>query len=252
MTPLPNFSLEGKTALITGAGRGIGRAIADVYAQAGARVFLCARSQNEIGEAAAELVAAGHQAEAHACDVTDVAAFRALVERLPGIDVFVNNAGVNRPKPQLEVTEEDFDVVAGLNLRAAFFALQSVTRRMVADGRGGSVINMSSQMGHVGCENRSLYCATKWGLEGLTKSVALEMAPHKIRVNTICPTFIETALTKPYFEDPAFLKFCMSKIRLGRLGQVGDITGAALYLASDASSLMTGTSMLLDGGWTAD
>jgi len=252
MTPMPSFSLAGKTALITGAGRGIGRAIADVYAQAGAHVVLCARTAAEIEAAAAELTAAGHKAEARACDVTDVAAFRALVAGLSRIDVFVNNAGVNRPKLQLEVTEEDFDVVVGLNLRAAFFALQAVTARMVKDGGGGSVINMSSQMGHVGCERRALYCATKWGIEGLTKSVAVELAPHKIRVNTICPTFIETALTKPYFEDPAFLQYCMSKIKLGRLGQVDDITGAALYLASDASALMTGSSILLDGGWTAE
>lgn len=252
MTPMPNFSLEGKTALITGAGRGIGRAIADVYAQAGARVYLCARTASEVEAAAAEITAAGYQAEARACDVTDVAAFRALVEALPRLDVFVNNAGVNRPKLQLEVSEEDFDVVVGLNLRAAFFALQSVTRKMKADGGGGSVINMSSQMGHIGCEKRSLYCATKWGIEGMTKSVAVELAPHKIRVNTICPTFIETALTKPYFEDPAFMEFCMSKIKLGRLGQVDDITGAALYLASDASALMTGSAVMLDGGWTAE
>ncbi|MGQ3675211.1 SDR family NAD(P)-dependent oxidoreductase [Xanthobacter sp. TB0139] len=252
MTPMPNFSLEGKSALITGAGRGIGRAIADVYAQAGAHVFLCARTRTEVEAAAAELTAAGYKAEARACDVTDVAAFRAMVEQLPRLDVFVNNAGVNRPKPQLEVTEEDFDAVVDLNLRGAFFALQSVTRKMVAEGGKASVINMSSQMGHIGCENRSLYCATKWALEGLTKSVAVELAPHNIRVNTICPTFIETALTKPYFENPEFLDFCMSKIKVGRLGQVDDITGAALYLASEASALMTGSAMMLDAGWTAD
>ncbi|RWR27019.1 SDR family oxidoreductase [Sinirhodobacter populi] len=252
MTPMPDFSLKGRTALVTGAGRGIGRAIAEVYAQAGAEVILCARSADEIGALARDLTSNGYRARAVPCDVTDIAAFRAVTEGLDRLDIFVNNAGTNRPRPQMEVTEEDFDLVVGLNLRAAFFALQSATRRMKALGRGGSVINMSSQMGHIGAENRSLYCATKWGIEGLTKATAIELAPLKIRVNTICPTFIETPLTKPYFEDPAFHAHCMRMIKIGRLGQVSDIVGAALYLASDASALMTGTSMLLDGGWTAE
>ncbi len=252
MTPMPSFSLSGRTALITGAGRGIGKAIADVYAQAGAEVVLCARSMDEIAAVEAELTGAGLKARAISCDVTDVAAFRALVDGLDQLDIFVNNAGTNKPQPQMEVAEEDFDRITGLNLRAAFFALQAVTRRMKELGRGGSIINMSSQMGHIGAENRSVYCATKWGIEGLTKATAIEVAPLGIRVNTICPTFIETPLTKPYFEDPAFGEHCKRMIKIGRLGQVDDIVGAALYLASDASSLMTGSSILLDGGWTAE
>ncbi|WP_333827183.1 SDR family NAD(P)-dependent oxidoreductase [Pararhodobacter sp.] len=251
MTPQPSFSLAGRRALITGAGRGIGRAIADVYAQAGAEVWLCARSADEIDAAVTELRGAGHKAHALVGDVTDVPGFAAAVAALPGLEIFVNNAGANRPKPQLEVTEDDFDAIAGLNLRAAFFALQAVSRKMIEGGRGGSIINMSSQLGHIGAAHRTLYCATKWGIEGLTKAVSIELAPHGIRVNTICPTFVETPLTQPYFEDPAFLDHCLSRIRLGRLGQVGDITGAALYLASEASSLMTGSAMMLDGGWTA-
>lgn len=252
MTPMPDFSLNGKHALITGAGRGIGRAIADVLAQAGAEVWLCARTASEIEGAADELCRAGHKATAMVCDVTDVKGFAAAIEAIPQIDVFLNNAGTNRPKPQIDVTEDDFDAVVGLNLRAAFFALQSVSRKMIADGQGGSIINMSSQMGHIGAKDRALYCATKWGIEGLTKATALELAPHGIRINTICPTFIETPLTKPYFEDPDFRTYCLEKIKIGRLGQVGDITGAALYLASPASALMTGSSILLDGGWTAE
>ena len=152
----------------------------------------------------------------------------------------------------MEVTEEDFDLIVGLNLRAAFFALQAVTRRMKALGSRGSIINMSSQMGHIGAADRSVYCASKWGLEGLTKATSIEVAPLGIRINTICPTFIETPLTKPYFENPAFGQHVARMIKLGRVGQVDDITGAALYLASDASSLMTGSSILLDGGWTAE
>ena len=252
MTPIPDFSLAGKLALVTGAGRGIGRAIAEVYAQAGAEVVLCARSGAEITDVAEALAAQGLSARAIPCDVTDVAAFRALVEGLDRLDIFVNNAGTNRPRPLVDVTEEDFDAIAGLNLRAAFFALQSVARHMRELGRGGSIINMSSQMGHIGAADRSVYCATKWGIEGLTKASAIELAPAGIRVNTICPTFIETPLTRPYFENPAFRDHCLRMIKLGRVGQVGDITGAALYLASDASGLMTGSAMMLDGGWTAE
>ena len=251
-SPLPSFSLAGRVALVTGAGRGIGRAIAEVFAQAGARVILCARSGNEIGAVAAALRDAGHQAEAHACDVTDRTGFAALVAGLDRLDVFVNNAGTNRPRPHLEVTEADFDLIVGLNLRAAYFAQASVAARMVALGQGGSIINMSSMLGHIGAADRSVYCATKWGVEGMTKATAIELAPHRIRVNTICPTFIDTPLTRPYFESADFGQHVMRMIKLGRLGQVEDITGAALYLASDASSLMTGSSIVLDGGWTAE
>lgn len=246
------FRLDGRRALVTGAGRGLGRAIAEALAEAGAHVTCCARSDDEIETLAAELRAAGHGAEAMVCDVTDVAAFRAAVEGVPAFDVFINNAGTNRPKPQLDVTEEDYDAVMGLNLRAAYFAAQSVTRVMVAAGKGGSVVNMSSQMGHVGAANRTLYCASKWAIEGFTKALAVELGPHRIRVNTIAPTFIETPMTRPFFENKAFLDEVLGKIKLGRLGQVGDVAGAAVFLASDASSLMTGSALMLDGGWTAD
>lgn len=248
----PSFRLDGKRALVTGAGRGIGLGIARAYAEAGAEVVLCARGADEIGTAAAEFVAQGLKAQALPADVTDVASFAALVAALPAFDVFVNNAGTNRPKPFFDVTEEDYDVVMGLNLRAAIFAAQAVASRMVTAGRAGSIINMSSQMGHVGAANRTLYCASKWALEGFTKAFAIEMGPHRIRVNTICPTFIETPMTRPFFDDPEFRASVMAKIKIGRLGQVEDVAGAAIYLASDMSSLMTGSAMMLDGGWTAD
>jgi NAD(P)-dependent dehydrogenase (short-subunit alcohol dehydrogenase family) len=247
-----SFRLDGRRALVTGAGRGIGRAISEALAEAGAHVTCCARSNDEINALVADLRGAGHGAEAMVCDVTDVAAFRAAVEAVPAFDIFVNNAGTNRPKPQLDVTEEDYNAVMDLNLRAAFFAAQSVTRVMVAAGKGGSVINMSSQMGHVGAANRTLYCASKWAIEGLTKALAVELGPHRIRVNTIAPTFVETPMTKPFFENKAFLDEVLGKIKLGRIGQVGDVAGAAVFLASDASALMTGSALMLDGGWTAD
>lgn len=245
------FRLDGKRALVTGAGRGIGLAIARAYAERGAEVTLCARSRDELDSAVADLRAEGLTAEAMVADVTDIPAFAALIEARPAFHILVNNAGTNRPRPLTEITPEDCDLILGLNLRAAIFVVQAVTRRMLAEGVAGSVINMSSQMGHVGAANRSLYCASKWGLEGFTKAAAIELGPHAIRVNTICPTFIDTPLTKPYFEDPAFRDEVLSKIKLGRLGTTEDIIGAAIYLASDASSLMTGSALMLDGGWSA-
>ncbi len=248
----PSFRLDGKRALVTGAGRGIGRAIAEALAASGAEVTLCARSGDQIAAAVQELRASGLDAEALVADVTDVESFAARIAALPAFDVFVNNAGTNRPKPLSQVTTEDYDAVMGLNLRAAVFAAKAVTDRLLAEGKPGSIINMSSQMGHVGAANRTLYCASKWALEGFTKALAVELGPHRIRVNTICPTFIETPLTRPFLQDAAFRASVLSKIKLGRIGQVEDITGAAVFLASDASTLMTGSAMILDGGWTAD
>ena len=248
----PDFRLDGTRALVTGAGRGIGLAIARAYAMAGAEVTLCARTQTEIEAAAEELRVDGLAAEALTLDVTELDAFEEAISERPAFDVFVNNAGTNRPKPLSDVTEDDFDAVIGLNVKAAIFAARAVTRRMVRNARGGSVINMSSQMGHVGAANRTLYCASKWAIEGFTKALAVELGPHNIRVNTICPTFIETPMTRPYFDDEEFRAAVLSKIKLRRLGTVDDVTEAAVFLASDASSLMTGSALLLDGGWTAD
>jgi len=167
-------------------------------------------------------------------------------------DILVNNAGTNRPKPFVEVTEADYDVVVELNLRAAFFVAQAVAKGMIGAGRGGAIVNMSSQMGHVGAANRTIYCASKWGLEGLTKALAVELAPHGIRANAVAPTFIETPMTRPFFENQAFKASVLSMIKLGRLGRVEDIMGAIVYLASDAAALVTGTSLVVDGGWTAE
>lgn len=245
------LDLNGRRALVTGAGRGIGAAVATHLAKAGAEVTLCARTLPEIEAVAEDIRAAGGVAEVLQGDVTDVDAFRASIDALPPFDTFVNNAGTNRPKPMADVTQDDYDAVMGLNLRSAYFAAQTVTAGMIAAGNGGSVINMSSQMGHVGAANRTLYCASKWALEGMTKALAVELGPHNIRVNTICPTFIVTPMTAPFFEDATFRKDVLDKIALGRLGQMDEVAGAAVWLASDASSLMTGSAMLLDGGWTA-
>lgn len=245
----PSFRLDGRRALVTGAGRGIGLAMAAALAEAGAAVTLVARSAGEIEEAAAAI---GNGAVAATLDVSDLDAVATFFAAREPFHVLVNNAGTNRPKPMWDVTEADYDAVLDLNLKAAFFVAQACARRMIESGTQGSLIHMGSQMGHVGGPNRSLYCASKWALEGMNKSFALDLATHGIRSNTIAPTFIETPLTQPMFADPAFKASVLSKIKLGRIGRVEDLMGAVLFLASDASALMTGTSLVVDGGWTAE
>lgn len=243
----PSFRLDGRRALVTGAGRGIGLAAAAALAEAGAQVTLVARSAPEI-----EAVAQTMSGTSAVLDVSDRRATEAFFADRPAFDILVNNAGTNRPKPMTEVSEADYDAVFDLNVKSAFFVAQAVARRMIADGVRGSLIHMSSQMGHVGGPNRSLYCGSKWALEGMNKAFALDLAAHGIRSNTIAPTFIETPLTRPFFEDPAFKTSVLAKIKLGRIGQVEDVMGAVLFLASEASALVTGTSLIVDGGWTAD
>jgi len=251
LVPLPSFRLDGKRALITGAGRGIGAAAAAVFAQAGAFVTLCARSGDEVEARAEEIRRAGFQADAFALDVCDIATTRREIEARGPFDILLNNAGTNRIRSITEVSEADYDAVLNLNLKAALFVGQAVARGLLAAGKAGSLINVSSQMGHVGGGGRSLYSASKFGLEGLTRCMAIDLAPHGIRVNTICPTFIDTALTRPILDTPGARDHVLSRIKLGRLGRMEELSGALLLLASDASTLMTGSSVLVDGGWTA-
>ena len=229
----PSFRLDRKRALVTGAGRGIGRA-------------------DEIETAAAALRDSGHCAQAQILDVADIAAVGRFFASHAAFDILVNNAGTNRPMPMQDVTPDDYDAVMGLNVRSAFFVAQGAARALLAEGKGGSLIHMGSQMGHVGGPNRSLYCASKWALEGMNKAFALDLAAQGIRSNTIAPTFIETPMTRPFFEDAGFRESVLAKIKLGRIGCVEDLMGAVVFLASDASALMTGTSLVVDGGWTAD
>lgn len=249
---LPSMRLEGRRALVTGAGRGLGLACAAALAQAGAAVTLVARSRAEIEAVAEAIRAEGGQAEAMVLDVLDADAVRnALSDQAP-YDILVNNAGTNRPAPFLDVALTDFDAVMALNLRAAFVVSQAVARGLRDAGRSGSIIHVSSQMGHVGGRNRTVYCASKHALEGLTKAMAIELGPLGIRVNTLCPTFIETPLTKPFFENEVFARDVLNRIKLGRLGQIEEVMGAVVFLASDSASLMTGSALMLDGGWTAE
>src|SRR6476660_378783 len=252
LTKTPSFRLDGKRALVTGAGRGIGLAAVSALADAGAHVTLAARTSKEIEEAAEAIRMRGQKATPLTVDVRDVEAVKKAIGAQEPFDILVNNAGTNRPAPFIDVKSEDFDFVFSLNVRAAYFVAQAVARRLVEARRGGAIINMSSQMGHVGGPTRTVYCATKHAMEGFTKAMAIELAPHKIRVNTLAPTFIETPMTRPFFENQAFREDTLRRIKLGRLGQLEDLTGAIVFLASDAAALMTGTSLVVDGGWTAE
>jgi NAD(P)-dependent dehydrogenase (short-subunit alcohol dehydrogenase family) len=211
-----------------------------------------ARSGAEVEEVAAGIRARGGQAEAAVLDVTDLAAVEAFLAARPAFHIVVNNAGTNRPKHMTLVTEEDFDAVLGLNLKSAYFVAQAAAKRMIDEGVKGALIHVGSQMGHVGGANRSLYCASKWAIEGMSKAFALDLAPNGIRSNVIAPTFIETPLTGPMFEDAAFRASVLAKIKLGRIGRVEDLMLPFVYLASDAAALVTGTSLVVDGGWTAE
>jgi NAD(P)-dependent dehydrogenase (short-subunit alcohol dehydrogenase family) len=245
------FRLDGKIALVTGAGRGLGRGIALTLATAGAEVLLNSRSPAELDAVAAEIARAGGKATPLPFDVTETAAMRAAFAEIGQLDILVNNAGVNRPQPFLEVDEATLDRLIDLNIRALFLTAQEAARRMAANG-SGVIINMSSQMGHVGSElNRTVYVMTKHAVEGLTKAMAAELAPQGVRVVSIAPTFIKTPLTEPFFRDPAFSKWVHDRIPIGRLGTIEEVANAVVFLASPAAGLVTGSSLLVDGGWTA-
>jgi NAD(P)-dependent dehydrogenase (short-subunit alcohol dehydrogenase family) len=247
----PSFRLDGRKALVTGAGRGIGLAAASALAGAGADVCLLARTGSEVSEAADAICARGDVASAFALDVTDTAAMTQLISEQGPFQILVNNAGTNRPAPCIDYTEADYDDVMTLNVRSVYFTTRAVARGLVAAELEGSIINISSQMGHVGGPGRTVYCASKHALEGFTKALAWELGEGGIRVNTLCPTFIETPMTEPMLEDETFKERVLSQIALGRVGQVEDLMGAVVYLASDASRLVTGSALMVDGGWTA-
>ena len=247
----PSFILDGCKALVTGAGRGIGLAAASALADAGADVCLLARTETEVSAVAEALCARGDAATAFAIDVTDTAAITQLISEQGPFHILVNNAGTNRPAPCIDYTETDYDDVMALNVRSVYFTTRAVARGLVAAGLEGSIINISSQMGHVGGAGRTVYCASKHALEGFTKALAWELGESGIRVDTLCPTFIETPMTEPMLEDKTFMDRVLSQIALGRLGQVEDLMGAVVYLASDASRLVTGSALMVDGGWTA-
>lgn len=255
MTPVlprtPSFRLDGRRALVAGASRGIGLGCAVALAEAGAMVTLVARTPEALQAAVTAMQEAGLQAEGLVLDITDLAAVQTALQQRPAYQVLVNSAGTARHSPALETRPTDFDAVMAINLRAAYFLSTEVASGMAQAGTGGSIINISSQMAHVGGAERAVYCASKHALEGMTKAMAIEWGPKRIRINTVCPTFIRTPLTEPTFSSPERLAWIHSMIRLPRVGEVEDVMGAIVFLASDASAMVTGTALLIDGGWTA-
>ncbi|HEY4437432.1 MAG TPA: SDR family oxidoreductase [Lelliottia sp.] len=247
----PSFTLTGKRALVTGGSKGLGFACAVALAQAGAAVWIAARDPRALEQAAALAAESGLTLHQLALDITDSAGVEKALAQLPALDVLVNSAGLARHEPFLSVSEANFDAVMTLNLRATFFLSQRVAQRMREEKIQGSIIHISSQMGHVGGPNRSVYCASKFALEGLSKTMALELGDAGIRVNTLCPTFIETELSRQSLDDPDFRRYVLENIKLRRLGRVEDVMGPVVFLASDAAGMITGTALLVDGGWTA-
>jgi len=252
---LPSFRLDGKIALVTGAGRGLGAAIAAGFAESGAEIILLGRTREHLEDVSRQIAKSGGRGIVLTCDVTDDVAIREAIGALPALDIAVNNAGTNFPEPFTSVSDEHLDTMLDLNVRAYFVVAQSAVKKMLEHpGRkqaGGVVLNISSQMGHVGSPNRTVYCMTKHAVEGLTKAMAVELAPHGIRVNSIGPTFVDTPLVRRIVDTPEKREFITSRIPMGSLCTVEDIMAAAVYLASPAASMITGTHLLVDGGWTA-
>lgn len=247
----PSFRLDGKTALVTGASSGIGEAGAVALAEAGAKVIAVARRADRLEALATSCQAEGWDVTPLALDVTDLDAVARAVKDAGPVDILLNSAGMARHRPALDTRVDEFDEVVGLNLKSAFFQARAVAEGLIAAGKPGSIISISSQMAKVGGIERSVYCATKAAVEGFTRAMAIEWGPHQIRINTICPTFVLTALTQSTFDNPERRAWVEGKIKLGRVARVEDMMGAVVYLASDASAMVTGTSILVDGGWTA-
>lgn len=255
MSFFESLRLDGQVALVTGAGRGIGATIARYLGEAGAEVVLLSRTLSELQTVAQQIIDAGGRASIRQCDVIDAKALRAIIDELPRLDILVNNAGTNIPEPMIEVSDEHLDHLLNLNIRSCFIAAQAAVKKMLQDPerakKGGSVIHISSQMGHIGSPNRTVYCTTKHAIEGLTKAMAIELAEHNIRVNSVAPTFVDTPLVRQVVNTDEKRAFLFSKIPLGHLAETEDIAAAVSYLASPAARMVTGTCLKVDGGWTA-
>ena len=252
---LQKFEIKNKIALVTGAGKGIGKASAIALAEAGADLIILSRTKSDLDKVKKQIIKLKRNCQTYICDVSNYDEVKSVFKEIKKIDILINNAGTNRPEHFVKIKKEDMDYVVDLNIKAAFHVAQMGAKIMIKSKNrksiGGSIINMSSQLGKVGAPIRSIYNMTKFGIEGLTRGMALDLAKNNIRVNSICPTFVETPLVKNFFKDSKFKKTVMDNIPLGRLATESDIATGVVYLASNASSMMTGSSLVIDGGWTA-
>ena len=252
---LKKYNLKNKYALVTGAGKGLGKACAIALAEAGANLIVISRTEQDLVSVSKIIKRFRVKCKSYVCDVTDYEEVKEMVNKVNKIDILVNNAGTNIPEHFLKVKTENMERLVNINTVAAFNVAQLVALKMVKLKKrkkvGGSIINMSSQMGHVSGPKRSVYSMNKFGLEGLTKGMALELAENNIRVNTVCPTFVVTPMTKKFLKDKKFKREVLKNIPLGRFAELPEIASTVVFLASDAASMITGTSLLVDGGWTA-
>ena len=252
---LKNINTKNKIALITGAGKGIGKACAIALAEAGAHVIIISRTEKDLIEVQKIIRKLKRKCTFFVCDVTNIDEIKKIFTKISKLDILINNAGTNRPEFFTKIKRKDMSEVVDLNIKASFDIAQLSTKLMLKSKNrkkiGGSIINLSSQLGKVGAPLRSVYNMTKFGIEGLTKGMAIDLAKHNIRVNSICPTFVETPMVKKFFKNKDFKKSVIKNIPLGKVATESDIATAVVYLASDASSMMTGSSLVIDGGWTA-
>ena len=249
------IDLRNRTALVTGAGKGLGKACAIALAEAGAKVIIISRTLSDLLKVEKKIKKTKGSCLKFECDVTDLSKFKSILKKIKRLDILVNNAGANRPEHFTKVKKENMEYLVELNMKAAFNVAQLCTKKMVElknrKKAGGSIINMSSQLGRVGAPTRSVYNMTKFGLEGLTRGMALELGKYNIRVNSVCPTFVETPMVKAFFKNKKFKQQMLDNIPLGRAAQENDVSTAVAFLAADSSNSITGTSLMVDGGWTA-
>ncbi len=252
---LKNYNLKNKTALVTGAGKGLGRACAIALAEAGANLVIISRTQKDLNEVSKKIKKFRTKCRSYVCDITNYNDIKEIINKQPKIDILINNAGNNIPEHFTKVKTKNMEYLVKINTIATFNLAQLCALKMIKSKNrkkiGGAIVNMSSQMGHVGGPIRSVYNMTKWGLEGLTKGMSIDLAKYNIRVNTVCPTFVVTPMTKKFLKNKKFKKETLNNIPLGRFAELSEIASAVVFLASDAASMITGTSLLVDGGWTA-